>query len=343
MRGLRKMLLVTTTARLPRPASVFEPRNDAMILPISAVVPTKDRAHVLERTLASLAEQDIIPAELIVVDGSAGSESRMVIQDWAAKLASQNTVRWLRAEKLGAAVQRNQGLMSATQPFIWFFDDDILFEPDCVPRLWRTIEGDPRLGGVSAMITNQKYHPPGLVSRTVFALIHGRNEATFAGRVIGPAVNLLPEDREDLPETVPTEWLNLGCTIYRREALPNPVFDSVFTGYSLMEDLTLSVRVGKKWRLANARKARIYHDSQPGAHKADVAALAEMELVNRHYVMTEVLDRRHWMDYARLFIWEFFQLLGDLRYAKNFRRLSSKWGGKWRAAKKIYSAISYSR
>src|SRR5204863_9646194 len=129
-------------------------------------------------------------------------------------------------------------------------------------------------GGVSALIVNQKYHPPGAISRAVFTLMHGRSERTFAGRVIGPGINLLPEDREDLPEIVPVEWLNTTCTIYRRVALPSPPFDSVFTGYSMMEDLTLSLRVGQKWKLANARTARIFHDSQPGPHKSCATELA---------------------------------------------------------------------
>lgn len=271
------------------------------------MLPTKDRASVLKRTLGSLAAQSVLPDELIVVDGSAGDDAKAVVEQWAASTEPVVKVFWIRATTLGAAAQRNQGVAFATQPFVWFFDDDILFEPECVARLWRAIEFDETLGGVNAMIVNQRYQPPGRVSRMMFALMNGRNEPTFAGRVLGPAVNLLPEDRDELPEVVPAEWLNGTCTIYRRDALPDPPFDSIFTGYSMMEDLTLSLRVAKRWRLANARTARIFHDSQPGAYKADIAALAEMELVNRHYVMTQVLGRTRRLDYARLALWEAFQ------------------------------------
>jgi glycosyltransferase involved in cell wall biosynthesis len=276
-------------------------------LSISAIVPTIDRAAILQRTLFSLAAQGALPAELIVVDGSTDDETKAVVEQWGADFAPVAKAICLRATTLGAATQRNQGVAFATQPFVWFFDDDILFEPDCVPRLWRAINSDSALGGVNAMIVNQRYQPPGRVSRMMFALMNGRNESTFAGKVLGPAVNILPEDRADLPEVVPSEWLNTTCTIYRREALPAPPFDSLFAGYSIMEDLTLSLRVATRWRLANARTARIFHDSQPGAHKADIAALAEMELINRHYVMTQVLGRARAPDYARLALWEAFQ------------------------------------
>jgi hypothetical protein len=199
-------------------------------------------------------------------------------------------------------------LLACRHAIVGFFDDDILFRADCVARLWGALKSGPPLGGVSAMIENQRYQPPGTISRFMFRLMAGRFETSYAGRVLGPAVNLLPEDREDLPEVVQVEWLNTTCAMYRREALPDPPFPDHFTGYSMMEDLTLSLMVGKRWKLANARTARIFHDSQPGSHKSNVANLAEMELVNRHYVMTHVLSRSRWVDYWRLAIWEVFQV-----------------------------------
>ena len=224
-----------------------------LIIPVSAVVPTRDRAPVLKRTLLSLAEQSVLPAELIVVDGSSAEASRKIVEEFEKWVSNYIVICWRRAEQLGAAIQRNQGVTAASQPFILFFDDDVIFEADCLARLWSAIDADPRLGGVNAMITNQKYLPPGRVSRTLFTILHGRNELTFAGRMIGPAVNLLPEDRDDLPEVVPTDWLNSTCTLYRRGALPNPPFDSIFTGYSMMEDVALSVRVGKNWRASQCQ------------------------------------------------------------------------------------------
>lgn len=280
-------------------------------LPASAVIPTRHRHEVLGRTLDSLLKQDLLPAELIVVDGSEDDETRLVVEAFGQRAAGACAVKYLRAETLGAAVQRNQGVAVATQPVIWFLDDDILLEPDCVLRLWAALHSADDVGGVNAMITNQVYRAPGRASRLMFRLMGGKG-ATFAGRILGPAVNLLPEDSAELPEIMPVEWLNTTCTMYRREALPEPPFPAHFTGYSLMEDVTLSVIVGRKWKLANARTARIYHDSQPGSHKSDPAELSAMELINRHYVMTHILKRTGVIDYARLFLWEAFQLVAGV-------------------------------
>ena len=46
------------------------------LLPISAIIPTRDRATVFRRTLESLAQQSVQPVEMIVVDGSDGEETR---------------------------------------------------------------------------------------------------------------------------------------------------------------------------------------------------------------------------------------------------------------------------
>jgi glycosyltransferase involved in cell wall biosynthesis len=284
-------------------------RGETTIVPVSAIVPTLGRPDILFRTLKSLRTQRVCPAELIIVDASDDDQTQEALEVFARQEVSSTwRIIWERAKTSGAAVQRNQGVARATQPVIWFFDDDILFEQECVARLWTALQSDAGLGGVNAMITNQRYQPPGRVSRFVFRLMAGQQKVSYAGQVLGPAVNLLPEDRDDLPEVVAVQWLNTTCTMYRREALPARPFSANFTGYSLMEDLALSLTVGRHWRLANARVARIYHDSRSGEHKSDVTALSRMELVNRHHVMTEVMGRRSLRDYARLALWQLFQL-----------------------------------
>src|SRR4029077_11190359 len=105
-------------------------------------------------------------------------------------------------------------------------------------------------GGVSALIVNQHFSRPGRVSRFMYRAMAGRAESSYAGKVLGPAVNVWPEDRDDLPGVVPVEWLYTTCARSRRELLPDPPFDEFFTGYSIGEDLTLSLRVGKVSRLA---------------------------------------------------------------------------------------------
>jgi glycosyltransferase involved in cell wall biosynthesis len=287
-------------------------RSDVARLPISGVVATRDRAEPLRRCLESLLTQEVIASELIFVDASVDDSSHLVIDAFAPSFGRRGCqIYWERAVTVGAAAQRNQGVALATQPAILFFDDDIFLEPFCLRRLWHGLEAYPGFGGVSAMISNQHYQTPGFISRSMFRIMAGKSLPSYAGKVIGPAVNLLPEDGPDLPDVVPVEWLNTTCTLYRREALPSPPFSSHFEGYSLMEDVCLSVTVARRWRLANVRGARIFHDSKGGAHKADPAESERMKLVNRHYVMTSVLGRNERGDYLKLALWQAFGLAGS--------------------------------
>jgi len=306
-----------------------------MILPVSTVIPTRNRSAPLQRTLNSLKSQGTLPAELIVVDASDNDTTREMLTSFASLWEGQVEVLYLRADSPGAASQRNQGVATATQPVIAFFDEDILFQPHCLDLLWQVLQSSADIGGVNATITNQQYHPPGRASRCVYRLLAG-NKPDYAGQILGPAVNLLPADSDAYPEQVPVEWLNTTCTLYRREALPDPPFPSHFTGYSLMEDLTLSATVARQWKLFNARTARIFHDSQPGSHKSDPVALAEMELLNRYYVTTQVLGRRGFRMLMKLALWESFQLLSLVRSTPSPGLLARTLWGKIRAIPRCY-------
>lgn len=305
-----------------------------MILPISAIIPTRLRAGALGRTLESLAAQERQPAEIVVVDASEDDATREVCRIAAGRL--EGRLKWLRSRTAGAATQRNVGVKRSGKPFVLFVDDDVFFEEDCLGRLFDALQQNRELGGVNSTIINQQYSPPGRFSRVVYGLLDGHGNDSHAGRVIGPAVNFLPEDRDGLPAVVPVEWLNTTCTLYRREALPSPPFPRIFRGYSMCEDLTLSLIVGRKWSLANVREARIYHDSQPGSHKADAREMAAMELLNRHFVMTRVLGRRGWADYLKLALWEAFNMAAIVRQEEHpMVALWDQFAGKAAATKQF--------
>jgi glycosyltransferase involved in cell wall biosynthesis len=270
---------------------------------------------------------------MIVVDGSTDDSTQELCQSEIPGLATQ--IKYYRATAIGAATQRNQAMLHASQNVIWLMDDDILLEPECLARLWAALQSDAHLGGVNAMITNQRYLPPGRISSNLFRFLHGTLETSYAGKCIGPGLNLLPEDDPNLPEIVPVEWLNSTCTLYRREALPQPLFPANFTGYSLMEDVTLSLMVGKQWKLANARTARIFHDSQPGDHKNNPGVLAKMDLVNRHYVMTQILQRCSLGDYVKLIVLQLFGIVASLTSKKGWVSLPLVLNGKLQAIAQI--------
>lgn len=297
-----------------------------LTIPVSAVMATKDRAHMVRRTVRNIAEQSYLPAELIIIDASSDDSTKRVVEEDLRDVSFKMV--YIKAAMPGAATQRMQGVEIASQHTIWFLDDDILLEAECTRRIWDGFFVHENVGAVGSMITNQRYTPPGRLTRFMYRLMHGEKLRTYAGKVIGPAWNLLPEDERGMPDYVPCEWLNTTCTMYKRNRLPNPVFSDHFHGYSLMEDVTLSLLMASSSTLLNARTARIFHDSQPGSHKNSRIRISQMQLVNRHYVMTRILNRSSFKDYMKLVIFEFFGITTSMWDIKNVLFLPSVVIGK---------------
>ncbi|MBX7126279.1 MAG: glycosyltransferase [Cyclobacteriaceae bacterium] len=283
------------------------PEHNPVILPIAAIIATRNRHVLLRETLLSLFMQTHLPAHVIIVDASEQSDTEDMLKglSWGDVL-----LNYRRSTIAGAAAQRNEGLaLAPPDVHVLFMDDDIELDQACIRGLWTALSTDRFVGIAVSMIKNQRYQQPGLASRWMFKVMNGKAERSYAGKCIGPAINLLPEDSETLPEVVPVEWANTTCTLYRRHALPVPAFPPNFKGYSLMEDLYLSLTIAKDWKLVNARTARIYHNSQGGVHKQNFFRLSRMQLVNRHFIMTHVLGRSGLKDLAKLALWQCFGLL----------------------------------
>lgn len=284
----------------------------ASVQPFTAVIATRNRPVALRNMLESLAKQTVQPNLIIIVDGSDDGLTKDN-NDNLSLNGLLSKIKWIKATELGAAAQRNQGCTHVSDEIIGFFDDDILFEDRCVERMWKSMIESPDVGGVSALILNQQFSAPGFATRFVLGILGTQRTTDLAGRVVGPAVNFLPASSEDMNVLNHVDWLNTTCVLYRKCALPTPVFPNQFKGYSLMEDLALSLTVGKRWTLLNNASAKIIHLSQPGDHKSNIMAISKMALINRLYIMREILDQHSRRDYLNLMIWEAFQCFGILR------------------------------
>lgn len=91
---------------------------------VSVIIPTLNRAHLLENTLRSLEFQDYRNFEVIVVNGPSEDATEDVLYKYGSRIKS------VRCPKRNASMARNLGISLASGEICLFLDDDV------VP--WRT-------------------------------------------------------------------------------------------------------------------------------------------------------------------------------------------------------------
>jgi glycosyltransferase involved in cell wall biosynthesis len=103
---------------------------------VSVCIPTYNRRHYLEQTLASIFAQTYKDFEVVVVDdGSTDGTAEMI------KNAGYN-VRYFWQENAGDAVARNTLIELAKGHYISFIDSDDLLMPDALERMVKTAESE---------------------------------------------------------------------------------------------------------------------------------------------------------------------------------------------------------
>ncbi len=89
---------------------------------ISVILPTYNRSAFLERSISSIINQTLTPAELIIVDDGSTDETADVIE--ALKRESKVPIRYIYQINSGASSARNVGIKKSISPYLAFLDSD---------------------------------------------------------------------------------------------------------------------------------------------------------------------------------------------------------------------------
>ena len=244
---------------------------------LAIVIPTIGRYDDLRRMLESVAAQTRLPDEVVIVDQD--ETSQCFARDFP-----QLRIRVLLLPG-SATLKRNAGFKAARScaDLIGFFDDDIVLEPQTFEALldfWNAAPED--LGAASC---NWGNHP------TVYA--RSLKNLRLASRLglYGSAKGAVMRSgfqttMPDLKEDTYVRWLPSGAVIYSRKVLEEFGWDEWFESYSYLEDLDLSYRVSKKYRLAMVADARFYHyPSKIG--RTNPYLFGKKEVLNRLYFVSK--------------------------------------------------------
>lgn len=122
---------------------------------VTAVVATRNRVDLLERTLRSITSQTHPELEVVVVDeastdGTAG---------WLQTITGPRLSVVTNATPLGVATARNRGLEVARGTYVAFCDDDDLWAPTKIQDQLEALSGDVRWSYVGAAVVDSRLRP----------------------------------------------------------------------------------------------------------------------------------------------------------------------------------------
>jgi len=128
---------------------------------ISIIIPTKNRAHLIENCIHSLCKQnfDINKFEIILVDNNSTDNTRKIVEE----LQNNNNckIKYLFEEKSGSHFARNNAAKIAKGEFLYFTDDDLIADPNMLSEILKTFDFHPDLASVTGRILpNWETQPP---------------------------------------------------------------------------------------------------------------------------------------------------------------------------------------
>lgn len=244
--------------------------------------------------------QSRMPDELIVVDASDNGYTKELIEQRGNQLPFDCTYTHTAS---GLTRQRNIGIGLSRGRYLFFFDDDVILATEYIRTVCDTFShhGEEQLGGITGKITNicKDSSIWDRAFKVIFFLSDfGKGRVKLSGF---PSLRI-----GDEPSNV--EILS-GCNMaYPRGVFSQFLFDERLTGYSYMEDIDLSLRIGRQYPLFYQPKAQLEHF--PTSYKTyGSRTLRRMMIQNHRYLFKKNQPQDlphglcHWISILGVFLY----------------------------------------
>lgn len=241
---------------------------------VSVIVPTFKRAQELDSLLLpSLAEQTLLPFEIIVVDDTPDNSVETVCAKWG-RLRSPSIKLFYRRNAYGrsSAQARNYGISMAKSNFLMFLDSDLILDPGYIKAILDVFLQDPDAAGVQGYISNISDHPQ--IKRAIRQKLKLNNLypvlSIFLRNLAGvhmPSNNScrIFEYPVSLDKAISCEWLSGSNVTIQNRFFNRVKFDTDLKGYSLGEDVIFSKALRRFGKIYITPFARCKHmDAKSG-------------------------------------------------------------------------------
>jgi N-acetylglucosaminyl-diphospho-decaprenol L-rhamnosyltransferase len=246
---------------------------------VAAVIPSWNTEDYLRRCLASLAAQDDIGVEIMVIDnGSEDGTPAWLRQGQIAHRLLPRNVGFARAVNLGAALTQ--------APLVLVLNADCVLEAGCLAQLVAALDHDPELGGVQPLIMQD-------VIGQEPARVYSRGQCLTRS---GYAYEAGWGEPADLSPASPLEVFGVSgavCLLRRELFLQLGGYDELY--FAFYEDVDLNARARLAgWRFACIPAAVARHTGHVAwrQHPAARSFNARLTMQNRIATAVKVLPPR---------------------------------------------------
>ena len=246
----------------------------------SIILCTRNRIEAPLCFLRSLGCQTELPQELIIIDSSdiplnndSGLQRQML------ELQMNMSVKYVHSDP-GLTKQRNIGVKSAQGDILYFFDDDIVLEPNYLENMNKAFLEHPEcIGGMGTLL---KIKRPTLRDRPMLFVRHLFLQQTDYGDgkfyQSGFARHFFSED-----QFANVKVLSGAIMAFRKEVFDQFLFDEKLHDYCFMEDVDISKRVSDKYLLFHNPLAKADHRHADGG-RGDIFQNRKMYMFNHRYL-----------------------------------------------------------
>jgi GT2 family glycosyltransferase len=246
---------------------------------LALIVATRDRPEEMASLLRSLDRQSCPADQIVIVDS--GSRSIKTALD----IYQASPLVHIHYSPPSASGQRNQGLkyVRAGMTLTGFVDDDVVMESGSIERMMAFWENAPAdLGGAAFNLAN---HPALYAPRMKGSSLAKRLGlySDERGRVLSSGFQTMIGR---VSQNCHTDWLPSTASVWRISLFETIRFDEWFQGYSYLEDLDFSYRVGKAFRLAVVADARCFHYPASSGRGSGLV-FGRREVQNRLYFVSK--------------------------------------------------------
>jgi glycosyltransferase involved in cell wall biosynthesis len=244
-------------------------------LNLSIVIPTRNRADMLNKTLKHLSVNRFFFKEIVIVDSSDK------IQKTEIKLLKNFKKLNIKIfdSKPSISLQRNIGLKHVNKKikYVMFLDDDLCFQKNALKNMFYFVKRKKNMVGFGFnLIIKDINNFTEFLKKNKFMKLLGiydfRDGVVTQSGWQTKAINLKKNKF--------VEWMPTQAVIYKNDKIKNLRFDKAYGRYSYLEDLDFSYSLKKKGNLVICSNAKY---SSNNTIKRNPYLFGVKEIVNRFY------------------------------------------------------------